>query len=98
MYMVFEEIIGGIAILASLYYIGIIISRSIILSARRQEVEMAERQVNIKREQLRLLEAEVHQHELISDGDEENNDEARQIQKEKLEVIIGEKIEPKNRW
>jgi flagellar motility protein MotE (MotC chaperone) len=96
--MVFEEIIGGIAILASLYFIGIIISRSIILSARRQEVEMAEKEVHIKRERLRLLEGEVHELELIGDGNEEFKEEAKRIQKEKLEVIIAEKVEPKNRW
>jgi hypothetical protein len=33
--MAFTEIVGAIAILAGLYYIGIIISRCIILSARR---------------------------------------------------------------
>ncbi len=96
--MVFEEIIGGIAILASLYFIGIIISRSIILSARRQEVEMAEKEIIIKRERLRLLEGEVHELELIGNGDAEFKEETKRIQKEKLEVIIGEKIEPKNRW
>jgi hypothetical protein len=96
--MVFEELIGGIVILAGLYFIGIIISRAIILSARRQEVEMAEKEVYIKREQLRLLEGEVHELELIGEGDEEFKEEAKRIQKEKLEVIIGEKVEPKNRW
>jgi hypothetical protein len=96
--MVFEELIGGIVILAGLYFIGIIISRAIILSARRQEVEMAEKEVYIKREQLRLLEGEVHELELIGEGDEEFKGEAKRIQKEKLEVIIGEKVEPKNRW
>ncbi len=96
--MVFEEFIGGIVILAGLYFIGIIISRAIILSARRQEVEMAEKEIYIKREQLRLLEGEVHELELIGDGDEEFKEEAKRIQKEKLEVIIGEKVEPKNRW
>jgi hypothetical protein len=96
--MLFTELIGGIAILAGLYYIGIIISRCIILSARRQEVEMAEKEVNIKREQLRLLEGEVHELELIGEGDEEFKEETKRITKEKLEVIIGGKFEHKNRW
>jgi hypothetical protein len=96
--MLFTELIGGIAILAGLYYIGIIISRCIILSARRQEVEMAEKEVNIKREQLRLLEGEVHELELIGEDDEEFKEETKRITKEKLEVIIGGKFEHKNRW
>jgi hypothetical protein len=96
--MLFTELIGGIAILAGLYYIGVIISRCIILSARRQEVEMAEKEVNIKREQLRLLDGEVHELELIGAGDEEFIEETKRITKEKLEVIIGEKFEHKNRW
>jgi hypothetical protein len=96
--MIFTELIGGIAILAGLYYIGIIISRCIILSARRQEVEMAEREVNIKRDQLRLLEGEVHELELIGGIDEEFKEETKRIKKEKLEVIIGGKFEHKNRW
>ncbi len=96
--MLFTELIGGIAILAGLYYIGIIISRCIILSARRQEVEMAEKEVNIKKEQLRLLDGEVHELELIGEGDEEFKEETKRITREKLEVIIGEKFEHKNRW
>ncbi len=96
--MIFTELIGGIAILAGLYYIGIIISRCIILSARRQEVEMAEREVNIKKEQLRLLEGEVRELELIGGIDEEFKEETKRIKKEKLEVIIGGKFEHKNRW
>jgi hypothetical protein len=96
--MFFTELIGGIAILAGLYYIGIIISRCIILSAKRQEVEMAEKEVNIKKEQLRLLDGEVHELELIGEGDEEFKEETKRITREKLEVIIGEKFEHKNRW
>jgi hypothetical protein len=94
--MVFEEVIGGVVILAGLYFIGIIISRAIILSAKRMEVEMAEKEVYIKKEQLRLLEGEVHELELIGGENEEFKEEAKRIQKETLEVIIGEKIEPKN--
>jgi|GEM_PF-6543897 len=94
--MVFTEVIGAIAILASLYFMGIIISRAIILSARRQEVEMAEKEVHIKREQLRLLEGEMHELELLGAGDEEFQEEARKMSREKLEVIIGELVEPKN--
>ena len=96
--MDFVELVGGIAIIAGLYYIGIIISRCIILSARRQEVEMAEKELNIKMEQLKLLEGEVHELELIGNGDEEFKEETKRIKKEKLEVIIGGKFEHKNRW
>lgn len=96
--MVFAELIGGITILAGLYYIGVIISRCIILSARRMEVEMAEKEVKIKSEQLKLLEGEVRELEFIGEGDEELEEEVKRIEKEKLKVIIGGKIEPKNRW
>jgi flagellar motility protein MotE (MotC chaperone) len=96
--MVFTEIVGAIAILAGLYYIGIIISRCIILSARRMEVELQEKEINIKKEQLKLLEGEVHELELIGEGDEDFKEETKRITKEKLEVIIGGKVKPKNRW
>jgi len=96
--MNFAELVGGAAIIAGLYYIGIIISRCIILSARRQEVEMAEKELNIKMEQLKLLQGEVHELELIGGGDEDFKEETRRIKKEKLEVIIGGKFEHKNRW
>jgi flagellar motility protein MotE (MotC chaperone) len=96
--MAFTEIVGAIAILAGLYYIGIIISRCIILSARRMEVELQEKEINIKKEQLKLLEGEVHELELIGEGDEDFKEETKRITKEKLEVIIGGKVKPKNRW
>ena len=94
--MAFTEIIGAITILASLYFIGITISRAIILSARRQDVEMAEKEVHIKRQQLRLLEGEMQEMELLGAGDSEFQEEARKRSREKLEVIIGELVEPKN--
>ncbi len=94
----FTEVVGAIAILAGLYYIGIIISRCILLSARKMEVDLAEKEVMIRKEQLKLLEGEVHELELLSDGDEELKEETRRIKKEKLEVIIGNKVEPRNRW
>ena len=96
--MAFVEVIGAIAILAGLYYIGIIISRCIILSARRMEVEMAEKEVKIKMDQLKLLEGEVHELRLLGEGDEELEEETKRITKERLEIIVGEKIQPKNRW
>ena len=96
--MVFAEFIGGIAILAGLYYMGIIISRCIILSAKRMEVELAEKEVHIKKEQLKLLEGEVRELELIGEVDEDLKEETQRITKERLEVIIGEKFEPRNRW
>lgn len=94
----FAELIGGITILAGLYYIGVIISRCIILSAKRMEVELAEKEMKIKSEQLKLLEGEVRELEIIGEGDEELKEEAKRITKEKLEVIIGGRTEPKNRW
>ncbi|MFQ5800377.1 MAG: hypothetical protein ACE5HH_01490 [Candidatus Hydrothermarchaeales archaeon] len=96
--MMFAELIGGITILAGLYYIGVIISRCIILSAKRMEVELAEKEMKIKSEQLKLLEGEVRELEIIGEGDEELKEEAKRITKEKLEVIIGGRTEPKNRW
>ncbi|RMF90977.1 MAG: hypothetical protein D6733_02430 [Methanobacteriota archaeon] len=96
--MMFSEILGAIAILAGLYYIGVIISRCIILSARRMEVEIAEKEVKIKEEQLRLLEGEVRELELIEGDEEELKEEAKRITKEKLEVIVGGRLEPQNRW
>jgi hypothetical protein len=96
--MVFSEVIGAITVLAGLYYIGIIISRCILLSARKMEVDLAEKEINIRKEQLKLLEGEVHELDIISEGDEELKEESRKIKKEKLEVIIGGKIEPRNRW
>jgi hypothetical protein len=100
--MVFAELIGGIAILAALYYMGIIISRCILMSARRMEVELAEKEINIKKEQLRLLQGEVEEMELLGgveeDLEEDYAEEERRNRKEKLEVIIGEKFSPKNRW
>jgi flagellar motility protein MotE (MotC chaperone) len=96
--MIFSEIIGAVAILAGLYYIGIILSRCIFLSAKRMEVEIQEKEIHIKKEQLKLLEGEVHELELIGEGDEEFREETKRITKEKLEVIIGGKVEPKNRW
>jgi flagellar motility protein MotE (MotC chaperone) len=96
--MIFTELIGAVAILAGLYYIGIILSRCILLSAKRMEVEIKEKEIHIKKEQLKLLEGEVHELELIGEGDEEFMEETKRITKEKLEVIIGGKVEPKNRW
>jgi hypothetical protein len=101
----FMELIGAVAILAGLYYIGIIISRCIILSARRMEVEIAQKEVEVKKEQLRLLEGDVHDLELIGGvevGMEERmvefKEEGNPHKKETLEVVIGEKVAPKNRW
>jgi hypothetical protein len=96
--MIFSEVIGAFAILAGLYFIGLIISRATLLSARRQEVELAHKEIMIKREELDLLEGEVQELKLIGEGDEEFQEEAKRITKEKLEVIIGGKVEPKNRW
>ncbi len=96
--MMFTELIGGMAIIAGLYYIGVIISRCIILAAKRQEVEMAEREVNIKKEQLKLLDGKVYELGLIGDGEEQFIKETNRITREKLEVIIGGKFEHKNRW
>lgn len=86
--MVFQEFIGGVAIFASLYYMGIIISRSIILSARRMEVEMAEKEVHIKREHLKLLEGDLQELELIGEGDEEFIEETKRIKREEIEGIL----------
>jgi flagellar motility protein MotE (MotC chaperone) len=96
--MVFAELIGGIAILAGLYYMGIIISRCILMSARRMEVEIAEKEINIKKEQLKLLQGEVEELELLEGVEEDIEEEEKINRKEKLEVIIGEKFSPKNRW
>lgn len=59
---------------------------------------MAEKELNIKMEQLKLLSGEVHELELIGGECAEFKDETTRIKREKLEVIIGGKFEHKNRW
>ncbi len=95
---VFSELIGGISILAGLYYIGVIISRCTLLSAKRMELEMEEKAVQIKREKLKLLEGEIREMELIAGDEEELVEDVKRIEKEKLKVIVKEGFKPQNRW
>lgn len=98
--MDFAEIIGGIVILVSLYYIGVIISRCTLLSARMMELEMQEKEVKIKHEQLKLLEGS--RNESVSDVFLLHSDIASSkkagIKTDTLRVVVGEKVQPKNRW
>lgn len=93
--MAFEEVVASIVILGALYYIGIIISRGILLSARRQEIELAREEINIKRAELDLLEGEVHEPMLIESAPVEDE---KEDEEGPLRVVIGEKVSPKNRW
>ncbi len=97
--MDFAQIIGGIVILVSLYYMGVIISRCTILSARMMELEMQEKEVKIRHEQLKLLEGGLQfgeSDQLLLYGDVASK--RADIKSEALRVVVGGKVEPQNRW
>jgi len=93
--MLLAELIGAIAILAGLYYIGVIISRCIILSARRMEVELEEKEMRIQEERMRLLVERRGEIELTGEESEEKQERSG---KEKFGVILEARAEPRNRW
>ena len=95
--MIFAEFIGGLTIVAGLYYMGIIISRCTLLSARRLEIEIQEKEFKLKREKYLFLNAQFEQRnrELIGGTSVMSSDEKP---KERFQKIISAKAQPKNRW